>query len=93
MSLLCETFLPLCSCHLAARFVMISITEVISFAFWFVVLLLKTGPHCVTQANLKLIILLPLPLECWGRRHAPPHVTECDLKGNEVSLRKVQKSC
>lgn len=28
-------------------------------------LFVETGPSCIAQASLKLLILLPLPPECW----------------------------
>jgi hypothetical protein len=33
-------------------------------------LLFETRPHCVAQAGLELVLLLPQPPKCWHYRHA-----------------------
>jgi hypothetical protein len=39
--------------------------------------LFETGSHCVVQAHLKLIILLPVPLKCWDYRCVPSSFPVC----------------
>jgi hypothetical protein len=38
------------------------------------VLFSETGSYCIAQVDLKLMILLPQPPECWDYRHAPLHL-------------------
>jgi hypothetical protein len=36
----------------------------------------ETGSHCVAQAGLELVILLPQPLKCWDYRCELSHLAK-----------------
>jgi hypothetical protein len=44
-----------------------------SYIYIYLFICLLRCSHCVAQAGLKLVILLPQPLQCWDYRQEPPH--------------------
>jgi hypothetical protein len=53
----------------------------LGFVFFF-----ETGFHCVAQAGLKLLILLPLPPDCWDYRYELQCSAACSVLLNIADL-------